>query len=170
MPLIYTGVGARITPPKALAKIEEIAAYFATLGWILRSGGAEGADSAFENGCDKNNGLKEIYVPWRNFNYNPSRLLPTEEAMELAAITHPGWMFLKEGARKLHARNCHQILGYDLKTPSDFVVCWTYEGAFRGGTATALTLAKKNNIPIYNLGIQGDIQNLRKFVKNAKQV
>jgi hypothetical protein len=29
----------------------------------LRSGGAGGADSAFETGCDQQCGVKEIYLP-----------------------------------------------------------------------------------------------------------
>ena len=148
--------------------MEEIASYFATLGWVLRSGGAEGADSAFEKGCKKKKGAMEIYVPWKGFNANSSRLLYTEDAYAMASTIHPNWMFLKEGARKLHARNVHQILGRDLKTPSDFVVCWTKDGAFRGGTATALKIARKNDIPIFNLWIEGDLKKLREFVKNER--
>lgn len=168
--MTYSGIGSRETPPDILSKIEQIASYFASLGWILRSGAADGADYAFEKGCDKNNGRKEIYLPWRGFNGHPSRLLYTEDAREMASMIHPGWMWLKDGARSLHARNCHQVLGWDLKTPSDFVVCWTQDGAFRGGTATALTIARKNNIPIFNLGINGDLEKLRSWVKKCKNM
>ena len=47
-------------------------------GFVLRSGGADGADTFFEIGCDMSNGLKEIYLPWNNFNNNLSQLILNE--------------------------------------------------------------------------------------------
>jgi len=44
-------------------------------------------------------------------------------------------------AKKLHGRNVKQVLGDDLKTPSDFLLCWTKEGKDVGGTRTAIVLA-----------------------------
>ena len=52
----------------------------------------------------------------------------------------------------MHSRNCHQILGYDLQSPVDAVICWTSDGKIVGGTATALKLSMKAGIPIFNLG------------------
>ena len=52
----------------------------------------------------------------------------------------------------MHSRNCHQILGYDLKSPVDAVICWTPNGKMVGGTRTALLLAQDAGIPIFNLG------------------
>ena len=52
----------------------------------------------------------------------------------------------------MHSRNCHQILGYDLQSPVDAVVCWTPNGNVVGGTRTALLLAQDAGIPIFNLG------------------
>lgn len=49
-PLFYTGIGARQTPPAMLATITAIASRLATLGWTCRTGGADGADTAFEVG------------------------------------------------------------------------------------------------------------------------
>ena len=49
---LYAGVGARKTPADVLGWMERIAAGMATQGWTLRSGGARGADSAFERGCN----------------------------------------------------------------------------------------------------------------------
>ena len=51
----------------------------------------------------------------------------------------------------------HQILGRDLQSPVDFVVCYTPDGSLTGygtdtgGTATALRLAYRNNIPVINI-------------------
>ena len=42
--MIYTGIGSRKTPPGILAQMSELAAFLARSGWVLRSGGAPGAD------------------------------------------------------------------------------------------------------------------------------
>jgi hypothetical protein len=76
---------------------------------------------------------------------------PSSEAFEIAKVFHPGWKFLKRGARALHARNCHQILGPNLKDPVDFVICWTKDGKATGGTGQALRIAENYSIPIWNL-------------------
>ena len=47
----YAGVGSRSTPMHIQKLFEEIAATLAQNGYVLRSGGAEGADVAFERGC-----------------------------------------------------------------------------------------------------------------------
>ena len=75
------------------------------------------------------------------------------EAFEIAKKYHPSWTSCTHGAKKLHARNVCQILGQDLKTPSDLVICWTPGGQLKGGTATALRIAKDYGIKIENLGL-----------------
>ncbi len=161
----YTGVGSRDVPAEISDKITEIAKWLAQKGYILRSGGADGCDSDFEKGCDQGNGKKEIYLPWKDFNDNKSPLLFTPEAFRLAATIHPVWDNLKPGAKYLHSRNCHQVLGQDLKTPSLFLVCWTENGEKKGGTATAITLAENNDIPVFNLGSKTGLTKLRKYCK-----
>ena len=47
----YAGIGSRKTPPHVLAAMTQIAEALAERGYILRSGGAGGADSAFEKGA-----------------------------------------------------------------------------------------------------------------------
>ena len=49
--MIYTGIGSRETPQQTLATMVVIGKYLAEKGWVLRSGGAEGAVSAFEEGA-----------------------------------------------------------------------------------------------------------------------
>jgi predicted Rossmann fold nucleotide-binding protein DprA/Smf involved in DNA uptake len=43
----YTGVGSRKTPPDVLSLMTRIATHLDSLGKILRSGGAKGADDLF---------------------------------------------------------------------------------------------------------------------------
>ena len=164
---IYVGIGSRKTPPIILACMEEIGAILQRQGWLLRSGGAEGADSAFERGADRaarEDGImtcKEIYIPWngfqQRFNYEPGVILATtlpktREAMKMTKYYHPAWERLSQGARLLHSRNIHQILGRDLNDLSDIVICWTENGSIKGGTGQALRIALDLGIPVLNLG------------------
>ena len=147
--MIYTGIGSRDTPTDVLRMMTKIAQGLAkTDDAILRSGGAKGADSAFEDGADK----KEIYLPWKGFNDNDSPLfdIPTA-AYEMAKHYHPAWNRCSPAARKFHARNCYQILGKDLDLPTDLVICWTPGGKISGGTGQALRIALDYNININNL-------------------
>ena len=74
------------------------------------------------------------------------------ETERIASEVHPAWDRCNDWARGMHSRNCHQILGYDLQSPVDAVICWTPDGKVVGGTATALKLSMKAGIPIFNLG------------------
>lgn len=69
----YTGIGSREAPEHILNYISVAASHMANNNFILRSGGASGSDSAFEFGCDKVNGKKEIYLPWKNFRIKEGR-------------------------------------------------------------------------------------------------
>ena len=48
-----------------------------------------------------------------------------QQALVLAGQVHPAWHRCDDYAKRLHARNCMQILGRNLDEPADFVVCWT---------------------------------------------
>lgn len=146
---LYAGIGARDTPVGVKNAMIMIASGLQSKGYILRSGGANGADSAFEFGADKD---KEIFLPWRGYNDNTSTLYnPTHDTKTIAAKFHPSWGRCSHGVRKLHGRNVHIVLGADLNTPVEFVVCWTKDGKDSGGTGMAIRVAKHYNIPVYNL-------------------
>lgn len=137
--------------------MEILAFRLAEQGHTLRSGGAPGADQAFEKGCDAAGGKKAIFIPWNGFQNRNARIevgvLAGVEAraLELAAELHPNWAACSDAARKLHARNCYQILGSGLDSPVSDVVCWTPNGSGKGGTGQALRLARKLGIPIWDL-------------------
>jgi hypothetical protein len=167
----YTGIGSRKTPRPILTLMEKLGEQFAKRGLTLRSGGAPGADSAFEKGCDAQNGKKEIFIPWKNFNKNSSNLTnPIQGAYELAKEIHPNWLKCSKASQKLHARNIHQVLGKDLKTPTSFIIYWAEikNGQIKGGTATAVNLAKKLNIQSFNLADKKIEQECKKYI-NLKE-
>lgn len=147
----YTGVGSRRTPPAVLAQMQRVAAELAREGFVLRSGAAPGADQAFEMGAD---GHKQIFIPWSGFEgraITDAVYLPSDAARAAAPHFHPAWGKLTRGAQALHARNLHQVLGPDLDAPSEFLICWTPGGRVTGGTATAIRVAQKHGVPVYNL-------------------
>lgn len=155
--MIYTGIGSIETPPAVVAKMVQVGKALATMGCTLRSGGAPGADEAFEAGCDLKNGAKEIYLPWKGFRGNPSPLFgTTKEARLLAKQFHPKWEFLMDRARDLIGRNSYQVLGQDLNTPTSVIICWTPGGKVVGGTGQALRIAEHYEIPILNFGSMSD--------------
>ncbi len=149
---IYTGIGSRDTPLDVQRRMFNLGKKFALDGWILRSGHADGADMAFENGCDSVEGRKEIYLPHKEFNKSKSILFHIpDKAYMIASEIHEAWHRCNEFAKNAHARNVCQILGYDLKTPTNLVICWTKNGKDVGGTRTAILLARQHEIKVYNL-------------------
>lgn len=167
MQLFYTGIGSRKTPGPILSMMEDIAARFNQLGVYLRSGGAQGADSAFES---KAGAFKEIYIPWDGFNDRKANeqttIIPsiTDKSRKLVEDFHPAPERLKRGAFSLMHRNGFQVLGENLDHPSACVVCYTPDGAFSGGTGQAMRIADSMNIPIFNLYHQDDQDILKKVL------
>jgi len=134
----YAGIGSRETPEVILSQMKNIAITLKASGYVLRSGGAIGADTAFEEGADD---LKEI------FKANDA----TEEAIEYASKFHPAWNRCSDYAKKLHGRNSMIILGKYLQTPVSVVYCFTKNGKDIGGTGLGIRIAKANNIKVHNL-------------------
>lgn len=164
--VFYAGIGSRQTPLYVQDRMVSIARRLAAAGAVLRSGHAPGADMAFERGCDQCNGPKEIYLPWKGFNKSLSSLYNIDPgAIELARKFHPNWSKLTQGAKLLQARNSYQVLGLDLNTPVKFVICYTTDGGFTGGTGQAMRIADHYDIPIINLRNDSDpVQTILKIL------
>ena len=165
----YAGVGSRETPANVRALMRELAYDLGELGYTLRSGAAEGADSAFEQGLAKHHG-REIWLPWKGFAGHPSALRPSADALQLASTFHPAWERCSQGAKKLHARNMHQVLGADLATPVDFVACWTKGASGAGGTGQAIRLARSRGIEVFDFGAGFKVlAELRDYVRELQK-
>lgn len=158
----YAGIGSRETPEHIQKIMSHCASYLGTKDWTLRSGAADGADQAFEIGADRVNGLKEIYLPWRNYNHSISPIHPvmypfSDEEKLFAEKFHPAWHKCSPSARLMHQRNgrimvgLEALHGLEVKAVS-FVICWTPEGKITGGTGHALRIAETLGIPVINFG------------------
>ena len=115
MPRFYTGIGARRTPPEVLALMTRAAFALLKRGYLLRSGHAIGADSAFERGAGED---KQIFLPapgWRGSasQFHPDALPPEwwQRARAIAAAAHPAFAGLDPFVQALHTRNVFQVLG-----------------------------------------------------------
>lgn len=149
----YTGIGSRKTPKNMRPLITRIARRLDELGYTLRSGGADGADTFFEHATTH----QEIYLPWPGFNGRVGAYLhrPSPAALRLASERIDGFDRMKQSFQKLLARNMHQVFGKylrkDLRVTSRLVICWTPGGRMCGGTRHAWQLAVDEGIPVFNL-------------------
>lgn len=184
LPPAYAGIGSRETPEDILGLMRGLGQALAQRGYVLRSGAADGADTAFEQGARAGQGACEIFIPWPGFNERSpaepgvvvaSTLAGAADAEVLAQAHHPAWERLSQGARKLHARNANQVLGASLDAPVRFVVCWAKSPVLvdervvnvKGGTGLAVRLASARGIPIFHLGLAAHRQRIERFLSPA---
>jgi hypothetical protein len=169
----YAGIGARTSPPKILTFMTEIASVLEAQGWTLRSGAADGADSAFAAGVKKS---AEIWIPWSSFGkpHNPNHTYKVidksdKEAFDSVLQFHPKGATLRDSVRALHSRNFRQVVGLNASN-SKFVICWTPKGEKVGGTATAISCAEYYNIPVFNLGKEKDCARIKKWLAEQTKI
>ncbi len=161
--LYYAGIGSRQTPKSVLDAFEVLGEKLGSMGFVLRSGRAPGADSAFERGAIKTHANSEIFIPWQGFpkgstlSRRPAIIFDLVEqtqrqkAVDSVRKYHPAPDRLSNGAFKLMARNYLQIFGPQVTSASStFVVCYTSDGKASGGTGQAIRMAEKAGIPVFN--------------------
>ena len=173
----YTGIGSRKTPSSILGLMNKLGKSLEKDGFILRSGNAKGADQAFAKKVRK----KVIYLPFDNFNglkHNGKEVFSLDKssnlnkAKKIASKYHPAWNKLSDTAKKFIIRNGFQVLGGNLDNKSNFVVCWTPDGATTdeertkktGGTGQAISIASQNNIPVFNLQLKAHRDRIKKYI------
>lgn len=171
----YAGIGSRETPANVLEVMRQLAQRLALNGWVLRSGHAPGADQAFEAGAGPQ---AEVYLPWASFEQQVKPVArfvmngPIPTAYEIASRFHPGWMHLTDGARSLHARNAHQVLGANLDPERrvSMVACWTKDGSIdggsraSGGTGQALRIATAYGVEVFNLARRDHFERIAGYI------
>ena len=171
----YAGVGSRRTPPEILAAMSDIAQTLGDAGTALSTGGADGADKAFETGALRTDAPITVHTPWPGYNgYRPGRQPDTDidivhptstESLEgrtyadLAREHHPYWQRCSRGARALLLRNVSILAGalddHGETLPVRAVVAYTPNGLpvgrEAGGTGHTLRTAASLDIPCVNL-------------------
>lgn len=156
---VFAGIGNRDAPLEALELCQRVSETLGNLGYVLRTGGAEGCDNAFLAYAR----FAEVFVPWDRFNGIPMRHHIPKHAFTLAETYVNDWKHKTNGFKALHARNMMQVLGPHLETPSNFIVCYTRDGcdsketrtSDTGGTGSAIACASDRGIPIINLAKPG---------------
>jgi hypothetical protein len=161
---VIAGIGSQDTPRDIQVEMFSLGQFCKANGIYVRSGGADGADKAFFNGarefCINYLPDERFGGPWPNWarTFPFDSLDPEIRAKALRSVDeyHPNPEAVRrKGPRvvKLIARDYLQIMGS--KEPvvmSQAVVCWTLNGSGSGGTGQAIRVAKKFNIPVYDLG------------------
>lgn len=165
MTKFYAGIGSRQTPPEILKGMEMIGYILSEEGYTLRSGGAIGADTAFEDGCDQAEGQKEI------FRAKDCEDWAIDTAAKYMPPDRPPIGKMKPYVQKLLGRNMMQVLG-SKENPQkvDFIICWTMaEVKDGGGTGYAMRCAQDNGIPIYNLRDEKQREEFYQLLKEIRE-
>lgn len=157
---VYAGIGSRRRTPQHIFNLmTNMSSKLEVMGYVLRSGGAQGADKAFEAGV-KYPVHKEIYRPKH----------ATHESILMASRYHPFWENCDEITRQLHGRNSMIILGRNLKIPVKFVICYTPDGKPSGGTGVGIKMAEDHGIPVFNLFFPENKERVEKFLNVNQKI
>lgn len=170
----FTGVGSRKLSALGEDRITDILPYLRKRNYLLCTGDAyEGGDVAFWGHYE---GAKIRFGPLNRENPKKDvQIIDPEQpqyhiARKLAASLHPAWRWLNEPTRELHTRNVFQVMGARITRPSEFLVCWTPDGAETettkktGGTAMAIKVANYYGIPVFNLRNDDALERLADFL------
>ncbi len=152
--MIIAGIGSRETPSVLATEMSFIGRWCLENGHWVRSGHAEGADWFFETGAQEN---CIAYLPWDTFNAklisraHKRVIKPNCHTLKITKQYHPAYDSLSYGVLCLMCRNVCQVLGENLDSPVNAVVCWTKDGKDSGGTGQAIRIAVDRGIPIINM-------------------
>lgn len=160
----YAGIGSRRAPVGILELMTQFASKIEQEGYVLRSGGADGADKAFAQGTSSSEIFKSSDA--QDWAYDVAEsCLPTDRS------NFRSWKPYVQG---LIARNMMQVLGKNSDQPVEFVLCWTpstfYEDSSAGGTGYAIRCALKNNIPVINLVEEDSLLLITQYVQSPDNI
>jgi len=173
--MTYAGIGNRdieyVTEPVSGQPVCTVMTWIAgeleRLGYILNSGGAKGADFAFEAGV-KNAAHKRIFRASD----------ATDETRAIAQELHPARSRLSGYALDLFARNTYQVFGRNLDTVVDFVLCYTRDGCEShetrsrdtGGTGQAIEMATRKGSAVFNMKNPDWLYRLNRYLQNTGKI
>jgi hypothetical protein len=166
----YAGITNPDTPPDIVQQIAKLASRLSESGYTCRTSGGSEGDDAFEN----NSTLSEVHIPWKKFNNKETKFnknLP--EAADLVKPFHPTFDAMKPAVQAIIARGAHVILGQNLQSPVQFVLCWSADGLENakdrgiksGFIGIPIALAATNRIPVFNLKNPDALQRLKNWLE-----
>lgn len=176
--MTYAGIGSRETSIDIQKEMYKIAKELESIGYVGQSGGAIGADKAFEGAnqpWEKEDGTvsgtkeftksKANVTKWARYSDGKniaSKFVvfkssdSNDKVRNIAKEIHPKKQELSEkDGLDLHARNTFQVFGKNLDTPVDFVLFYAQEQKDsirpKGGTGQAVEMARLKGIPTINM-------------------
>lgn len=173
----YTGVGSRKMIGHYSYKARDVARTLSDNCYTLITGDCpEGGDAVFWEYGDSYSRAR--FGPVGRYSYQDDVKVIEKDnpaynvAYRIAEYTHPAWRWLPDWMKELHTRNVFQVLGSRAAEPTEFMVCWTPDGAERGsetskktgGTGTAIRIADAFGVPVFNLQREDAIQRLEEYL------
>lgn len=149
-------------------------------GRSCRSGGAAGADESFESNVDA-----RLYLPWKGFRGKQGTWQYSQKQLHLAdsiLLEAFPYELRRRSTVAFFRRNVWQVLGVcdslSAAVPSDFVVCWTPDGATNldeyniettGGTGVAINIASMFDVQVFNLKRSAHYKELESWCKDRER-
>lgn len=175
-PGYYAGVGQRKNLPDGVFDaMKDVSKRLRNMGWVLRSGGAEGSDTAFQIGAGKDSIVytstkqeKEKLKHAYGFVMGLDEMTDAQVSEARASVMrlHPKHgKGLDEYATGKMARNYWQVVGTDGTMDSAFVACYADQNS--RGTWQTIRLAKERGIPVFNAAEYEDIEQWKADVIHA---
>lgn len=164
--MIYAGIGPRKTPQATLEIMTHVGIQMEKYGFLLRSGGAIGADQAWAKMVSR----KEIFIP-KQKRYGQQGIVVDPDslayltAQEIAASQHRKWHDLDDFSKKLFTRNVFILLGEDLSMHADLVLYGDNKRVTQGGTGHSLRVARMYGIPCFNICDNKDQKYIEVFIE-----
>ncbi len=166
MSKFYAGIGARRKVPlHVLELMTALASKLELEGYILRSGNADGSDTAFQKGV-VDPAKMEIFLS--SDGHRQWALTEVKKCMPDDRSNFDTWSNYVKG---LLARNMMQVLGREGDKPISFVLCYApsfeYTTSKPGGTGYAIRCAINKNIPVYNMFDEDILRYLTDYLKQT---
>lgn len=185
-------VGSREAPTEALTMARDLGRALTDRGIAVSSGDADGMDLAGYEGAVTSPSFDLVgariflhkspvhyktrpprYADERIF-FNASRFHNWEQAQALAFEARGSFEGLYEGGIALHTRNAYQILLDDLQSPVGAAVYWARpvgkKGNVKGGTNTAVQLARRFNVPSTNLYTDEGMLKIERYIQRSREI
>ena len=172
----YTGVGSRNINEHGTERVRRVASVLQQHTYNLVTGDAvKGCDYLFWESTPEHSKVRFGPVgraPKKSTIIVDKESIAYQRALQIVSIAHPAWRWLPEWTKELHIRNVFQVLGMNVDNPTEFMVCWTPDGAETaketnkktGGTGTAIRIADGFGVPVFNLQRDDAIPRLEQYL------